>query len=87
MMSRWAFGQATPSMQSIAGGGRARVRKKKSSRTKRAGIKAGKKRRTAVRASKIAKTPKRRRPGKKGKLTKGSPAAKAYMAKIRKMRK
>lgn len=84
MMNRWAFGQSTPSMQAAFGS--IKPRKKRGSK-KRAALRAAKKRKSSSRASKIAKVSKRRRSSKPGKLKKGSAAAKAYMAKIRKMRK
>jgi hypothetical protein len=78
MMSRWAWGQATPSMQVLANGRKKRAKKKRSSMKKRG--------KTRVSAAKVAKT-KRKSRVKPNKLKKGSAAAKAYMAKIRKMRK
>lgn len=76
MMHRMAWGQATPSMQQMMGKA---TRKKRSSGRKR-----GKKSTTAT---KIAKTAKRKSRAKPARLKKGSAAAKAWMAKIRKKRR
>ena len=75
MMNRWAWGQATPSMQMAAGMVKGRKKKRASSKRKKA---SAKKKRVAAKS--VAK-----RAGKR--LVKGSAAAKAYMAKIRKKRK
>lgn len=80
MMNSWARMLSSPATQLALGmGGRAKRRKAKKKRS------SAKKRRSA---GKIAKTSKKRRSRvKPNKLKKGSAAAKAYMAKIRKMRK
>ncbi len=79
MMNRWGFMQGTPSMQLIASKGAKAVGKKRRAKRKKAKAAPKSKRRAAVAGAK-------RRSSKK-RLVKGSAAARAYMAKIRKMRK
>lgn len=76
MMHRMAWGQATPSMQQMLGGVR-RVAGKKRRKAKA---------KRAKRKAKVGATA-ARRAGKPKRLVKGSAAAKAWMAKIRKKRR
>jgi hypothetical protein len=74
------FAQQTPATQNLfqrAGriGGRTTQRRRRNGKRK------------AAKSARLRSAPRRARRGKKARLTKGSPAARAYMAKLRRMRK